>query len=99
MFTKLNEVEERYEELNRLVADPEIYGNQSKYAQLNKERVELEKIVTVYRLYKKTTANLAGAREILEQETDEELREMAKSELEPLEREVEKLTADRKSVV
>jgi peptide chain release factor 1 len=96
MFAKLAEVETRYEELTRLLADPELYTNQGKFAQLNKERVDLEKIVNAYRRYKKMAADRDGVRDIIANEADEELREMAKAELEQLEANVEKQGSDLK---
>jgi len=96
MFGKLAEVETRYEEVNKLLADPELYTNQGKFAQLNKERVDLEKIVSAYRRYKKTVADRDGAREIIAGEADEEMRELAKAELDELDAAVEKQALDLK---
>jgi peptide chain release factor 1 len=96
MFAKLNEVEARYEELTRLLADPDLYHNQSRFAALNKERVEIETVVETYRRYKKTVAHRDGARHLLEAETDPEMRELAKAELDPLEAEIEKLAQELK---
>jgi peptide chain release factor 1 len=96
MFAKLDEVEARYEEVNRLLAEPENYSNQQRMMTLNKERVDLGKIVEAYRRLKRTTAERDGARELLESESDEEMREMAKAELDRLEAELEEQTHDLK---
>ena len=92
MFTKLAEVEERYEGLTRLLEDPDVYGNPAKFATLNKERVGLAEVVETYRLHRRAGTEYEGARELFEGETDEEMREMAKMELAELEERIEQLT-------
>jgi peptide chain release factor 1 len=88
MFSKLNEVESRYEEVNLQLQRPDVASNQIKYRAYMKELSDLEKIVTVYREYKKKTGDIKANKEMLGTETDEELREMAKEENRTLEREV-----------
>ncbi|HPQ69501.1 MAG TPA: peptide chain release factor 1 [bacterium] len=92
MFSKLAEVEARYEELSQLLADPEVYGDNTRYAKLNKERIGMEEIVENYRRYQKMEADLNGAKELLEAEDDPEMREMAKLELDELEEKLAALT-------
>jgi len=96
MFSKLAEVEARYEELNKKASDPDVYSDASRFAKLNKERVDLEEIVEVYRQYKKVDDELQGARELLEIEEDPEMREMAKTELDELEEKLEEMTHELK---
>jgi peptide chain release factor 1 len=86
MFDKLNEVESRYEQVNQTLMEPGVADNQTKYRKLMKELSELEKVVTVFRAYKKTRAEIEGNKQILEEEKDEDLREMAKEELSGLEK-------------
>ena len=92
MFAKLAEVEARFEELTKLLADPDVYSDQAKYHKFNKERSDLSEVVDAYRRHRKLDAELAGAKEMLTDETDEEMREMAKAELAPLEEEIDALT-------
>ena len=49
MLDKLAEVEKRYEELERLMSDPQLLNQQREYSKLAKERAELEEIVTCFR--------------------------------------------------
>ncbi|MCS7257159.1 MAG: peptide chain release factor 1 [Thermomicrobium sp.] len=83
VLDKLAELEQRFEELERLLADPEIVTDPQRLAQLGRERAELEEIVTVYRQLKETDRQIAEAEELLEGE-DPELAALAADELERL---------------
>ena len=83
MFEKLDEVEKRYEELVRLLADPRVLANPREMQKLARERAEISKLVESYRLYKKVDEEIEESRSLL-LETDEEMRELAKSELQAL---------------
>lgn len=96
MFEKLNEVESRYEQINQALMEPGVANNQEKYRQMMKELSELEKVVVVFRRYKRVKADIAGNVEILEQESDNELRAMAKEELSGLESELTELESELK---
>ena len=85
MFDKLNEVEARFQELERLLADPEVTADYEKVVALSKERASLQAIVDEYRVYKTQIEELKGAREMRDMEDDAELREMAKEEVAELE--------------
>ncbi len=85
MFHKLNQVEKRYEELNRLLSDPDVISDPVKYTEYAKSQAELEKIVINYRKYKETEKQIEEAKQIVRQESeDQELRDLAKMELEEL---------------
>lgn len=88
MFSKLDEVESRYEQVNMQLQRPDVASNQTQYRALMKELSDLEKIVSVYRDYKKKKSDLEANKEMLGSETDEELREMAKEEIKGLESEI-----------
>ena len=81
MFDKLNEVEKRYEQIQQSLMEPGVANNQDRYRQMMKDLSDLEKIVVVYRDFKKTRSELEGNRSILGSESDEELRQMAKDEI------------------
>ena len=83
MFEKLDEVEKRYEELVRLLADPRVLANPREMQKLARERAEISKLVESYRLYKKVDEEIEESRALL-LESDEEMRELAKSELQAL---------------
>ena len=83
MFEKLDEVEKRHEELVRLLADPRVLANPREMQKLARERAEISKLVESYRLYKKVDEEIQESRALL-LESDEEMRELAKSELQAL---------------
>ena len=78
MFDKLDAVVERFQEVNEKLADPSIYERQAEFKQLNTERSHLEEIVNVYKEYKQTKENIEEAKEILKNENDEDMRDVAK---------------------
>ncbi len=96
MFDKLSVLEEKYEELNMKVADPDIIADQSNWQKLMKEVSDLEPIVAKYKEYKNTKDDIEGAKEILETSNDEEFRELAKMELSEKEDLMEKIQEELK---
>jgi peptide chain release factor 1 len=80
MLDKLAEVEKRYEDLERLMSDPQLLGQQREYSKLAKERSELEEIVARYREWRKVEQEIQDNRQLLE-ENDEAIRELAKEEV------------------
>lgn len=91
MFAKLDEVESRYEEVNLSLQRPDVVSNQKQYRQLMKELSSLEKVVVIYREFKKKSESLKANKELLTSETDNELREMLREEIRSLETEVASL--------
>ena len=85
MFSKLEAVESRYEEVNMSLQRPDIASNQTQYRALMKELGNLEKIVVPFRDYKKKTENLKASKELLTAEQDPEMREMIREEVKELE--------------
>ncbi|HEY7163526.1 MAG TPA: peptide chain release factor 1 [Candidatus Binatia bacterium] len=79
MLDKLDQVEKRYEELERLMADPQLLNQQREYSKLAKERSELEEIVSCFRVWRKVEQEIQENRQLLE-ENDEAIRELAKEE-------------------
>ncbi|MBN7774022.1 peptide chain release factor 1 [Clostridium aminobutyricum] len=88
MFDKLDFILEKYEELSLKVSDPDVINNQPVWQKHIKEMGEMEPIVNKYKEYKKAKEDLQDAKEMLE-EGDEELREMAKAEINELEDKIE----------
>jgi peptide chain release factor 1 len=84
MLERLAEIERRYEELERLVADPAIIANRREYAKLARERAQLEPVVEGYRERQRLERDIAEHRELL-QDADAEIREMARGELPAIE--------------
>ncbi len=84
MIEKLESIKHRFVEVSELITDPEVIGDQNRYMKLTKEYKDLEKMVQVYEEYKRVVEGIEESREILEKEKDDELRAMAKEELEEL---------------
>ncbi len=85
MFSKLSEVESRYEEVNLSLQRPDIASNQTQYRALMKELSNLEKVVLVYRDYKKKSESLKANKELFNNESDPEMRELLREEIKDLE--------------
>lgn len=81
MFDKLDSVVRRYEELTEKMADPTLYERQAEYKATTEERSGIEELVQTYKEYTKIKSDLEGAKELLQTESDEEMREMAKEEI------------------
>ena len=96
MFDKLDFITEKYAEMSLKVADPDVIANQPEWQKCMKEMGEMEPIVKKYEEYKKAKESLADAKEILEMESDEELRELAKAELGDAEEKIEELEGELK---
>ncbi len=77
MFEKLEAVEKRYEELTKLISDPEMIANQEEWRKLMKEHASIEDIVLKFREYKKVKKEMEEAEELLK---DPEMKELAEQE-------------------
>lgn len=80
MFQKLEAVEKRYEELNKLISDPEVISRQNEWKNLMKEHSDMTDIVEKYREYKKVKGAYDEAQEMLADKDLKELAEMQMSE-------------------
>jgi len=85
MFSQLDEIERKYEEISNLLALPSTINDPNKMKALSKERAELEELVHAYREYKKTRKELEESKELIATENDDEIRTLAKEELRQLE--------------
>jgi len=81
MFTKLEEVEKRYNHLNEQLSDPKVIARQQEFQQYAREHSELAPVVGKYREYKKIQNELENNQKILEEDTDEEILVMAREEI------------------
>ncbi len=91
MFEKLKEVEEKFEEVERLMAVPENISNREKFMSLSKTYNELKEVVDTYREYKKLKSELSENEELLREEKDPEMKELVKEEIKNLEKKLEEL--------
>lgn len=84
MLERLEQVEERYQEITRMMADPQVAEDYQRVAELAKERSDLEDVVAVYREFKATSDELGNTVELLEDDIGVELRELAEEEISDL---------------
>lgn len=84
ILRKLEGLRHKFEEIGQQITDPAVIADMKKYVSLNKEYRELEPLVEAYDKFKNILSNIESSREILSNEKDEEMREMAKMELETL---------------
>ncbi len=84
MFDRIQEVEQRFEELEAQLQDPEVLSDHNAYNKVNRELVGIRPLVTAYRHYKLTLESIEENKEMLRDE-DPEIRELAKEELAELE--------------
>jgi len=84
ILEKLEGVKQRFIEVGELLTRQEILSDMERYIALNKEYKELQPIIEAYERYKLALSNITSTKELLATEKDEEMREMAKSELENL---------------
>ncbi|WP_018983945.1 peptide chain release factor 1 [Salinimonas chungwhensis] len=80
VVNKLENLVERFDEVQALLGDPDVIGNQDKFRALSKEYSQLEDVVKGFNAYRQAEQNLASANEMLE-EDDAEMREMAQEEI------------------
>jgi peptide chain release factor 1 len=80
LLEKLGKLEDRFEEIEQKLCDPEIIGNRKEFAKLSRERAELEDLVPAYREYKKIIDDIEEYEKFLEGD-DADLKELAEMEL------------------
>ncbi len=81
ILDKLEGISIRFEEVSQLITDPDVISDMKRFIKLNKEFRELEPVMDDQKRYRNYLANIDMAKEILAEEKDDELREMAKMEL------------------
>ena len=91
LLDKLKSVEQTFQELTRRLGDPDIATNPDELQKIAKARSSLEETVNTYQEWKSSTEELAGAKEILKESNDPEMKEMAALEVEELEEKLEQL--------
>ena len=96
---KLEAIRARFDDLGVALTNPEVVSDNSRFSQISKEYRKLDKIVAVYKTYRVCIDSLDFAREVLETESDEELRDMAKADLETLEVQKEQLEDDIRNLL
>ena len=85
LLEKVLSLQDKYKKLEEQLADPEVIGDMKKFVQLNKDYKELQPIIAAGLEYKRLVEELAQAKDILMNEKDEDLKEMAKDEIAEIE--------------
>ena len=96
MFDRLEDLLIRFEELMSELSEPDVANDPAHFRKLMKEQSDLTPIVEAYREYKQCNQNIEDSLAMLEEESDEEMREMAKEELNDAKSRVEELTTQLK---
>lgn len=81
LLQRLEGIDARFEEISTLITDPAVIADMKRYVRLTKEYKDLEKLLSLTKRYRQTLSDIEGARELLETESDDELRAMAREEL------------------
>ena len=93
VIRKLENLVERFEEVQALLGDPEVIGDQNRFRNLSKEFSQLEDVIKGFNEYQQAQQNLSSAQEMLE-EDDAEMREMAQDEIKQAKAEIERLETE-----
>lgn len=96
IIEKLKKIKDRFDNINQQLSDPDILSDRDKVVSLSKERSDLTEIVNAYEQYSDVLKNINGNKEIIDSKTDNELVDLAESELEELEEKKEKLEEEIK---
>jgi peptide chain release factor 1 len=96
MFGRLDQIEAKYEELNKALSSPDIVNDSAKYQKTAKAHSDISDVVEKYREYKDLTRGIAESKAMLASETDAEMRAYAEEELARLQSRVEQVDKDIK---
>jgi peptide chain release factor 1 len=96
MFEQLESVRERYDAINRRLADPLIHGDLQELQRLGKEQAQLRDLVQLYEAYRRAERGMAEARELAEHEKDPEMQAYARQEFEKQQAERDRLGEELK---
>ena len=99
MIERLNSIEERFDEVEQLLTQPDVLSDNKRMAQLSKEYKDLEKIVSAYHTQQNLEAQLKSAKEVFQAEDDQEFREMARDEMNLLGEKIEAQTEKLKQLI
>lgn len=92
MFEQLDDVLMHYDEITRMLSDPDVIADSQRLQKLMKEQSDLTELVSTYKDYKKYLSDEEEAKEMLSSETDEDMKELAKEELSEAQKNIDELT-------
>ena len=96
MFDRLQELETKYATLSEAVSDPAVIADTNKWREYMKEHSELSPIIDTYREYKRLENAIEDAKTMLEEESDNEMRQLAKDDLKESQDAIEQVAAELK---
>ncbi|HLF18043.1 MAG TPA: peptide chain release factor 1 [Candidatus Omnitrophota bacterium] len=99
MFEKLAKQKERFDELENLLADPDVIGDKAKYQQVAKEYSDLTPLVAAFKEHEKTVRQIDELKKLLKEKHDREFEELAKEELSELQKNEKQLLEQLKDLV
>ena len=98
MKEKLDGVESRYQEIEHELSQPDVFQDRERFERLSREHSELGKVVEVYREYRHAESELESSRELLK-DSDPEMRDLAREEIDALSADLERLEASLKKLL
>ena len=99
MTEKLEGIRDRFREVGEWLTQPDAMADMKRFSQMSREYKELEKIMQVFETWEQTQKDIAGTKELLNTEKDEDFRELAKAELNRLEPQLELLESELKDML
>src|SRR5258705_10573265 len=99
MFERLDQIEAKYEELNKALSSPDIVSDSARYQKTAKAHSEISEIVEKYREYKDLKRGIAESKTMVAEESDAEMRAMAQEELTSLEARLKAVKEDLKALL
>ena len=91
MFDRLEDLVRRFEEIMNELNEPDVAGDQARFRMLMKEQSDLTPIVEAYKEYRKCSRDVEDSLAMLDEENDEEMRDMLKEELSGAKKRIEEL--------
>ena len=91
LIKKLEEIEKTYNELDKKLADPAVYGDQEQLKKVSKSKKSLQETYDLYQRFKSLNKELEGAKEIIKGESDASLIDLARSEIEGITKEIDSI--------
>ena len=96
ILDKIDGLEAKFHEVSLLITDPSVIADQARYVRLNREYHDLERVLDVAHRYKKAVTDLQNAKDLFYNESDPEMKEMAKAEIDELEPQMPQLEEELK---
>ena len=96
LLQRLDGLDARFEEIGTLITDPDVIADQKRYVKLTKEYKSLETLLAATHRYRKLLEDIEQARLVLDTETDEDLRAMARDEIDDIQAQLPKLEEEIK---